>query len=255
MSEGCTWESSKLSAEPRGSSSRSWPDGRLTGSRSYPFFFRPRWWQGRFCWVWVWRSTPVPSANPRLPRRLDLPAHEPFSGDMSMPAFRIRGVLSLSVLLLVAACGGSDTTSPPATPSAISIISGNGQSGFVGQTLTTPLTVKVSSSSGGALKGATVTFAVTSGAASISPSSSDTDSLGQAKTTVTLGATPGNVAITATVAGTALTASFTVTAGSSNTNTACSGSSPQTLALGAVMARASGTGICLSGTSSGAEYA
>jgi hypothetical protein len=135
------------------------------------------------------------------------------------------------------------------------VLSGNGQVGLVGQTLSSPLVVKVASSSGVAVHGATVTFAVTSGAGTVSPTSATTDSSGQAKTQVTLGSSPGTVVVTATVVGTQLTATFSVTAGSTSTSLACSTSSPQTPAAGTVLPAVSGTGICLGGGTTGAEYA
>jgi hypothetical protein len=115
--------------------------------------------------------------------------------------------------------------------------------------------VKVAASNGAAVKGAAVVFAVTTGSATLNPSSTVTDSTGQAKTNVTLGSTPGTVVITASVTGTSLTATFTLTAGGGSTNTACQSSSPQTPAAGAVLPSVTGTGICLGGGTAGAEYA
>lgn len=173
-----------------------------------------------------------------------------------MSAPRLREVLSLVVMVAIAACGGGGTepsgTNPSTAPAAVVAVSGNGQSGLVGTQLSLPLVVKVTTSAGAAVAGANVNFVVTSGAASVSPATAATDAAGQAKTTVTLGSTAGNVTVTATVAGTALSTSFVVTAGSSTVSTACSTGSPQTLALGEVRPGVSGSGLCLAG---GAEYA
>ncbi|HVX40926.1 MAG TPA: Ig-like domain-containing protein [Gemmatimonadaceae bacterium] len=172
-----------------------------------------------------------------------------------MIAPRLRGALSLGVLLALVACGGGGGTEPSKpTPSAVDIVSGNNQVGFVGSPLSSPLIVKVSSN-GAPLSGVTVTFAVTSGAASVSPASATTDVNGQASTTVTLGASSGSVQVTATVAGTSLTTTFTETAGSSSTSLACQTSSATLPAVGAVNAGLSGTGICLGGGTTGADYA
>jgi hypothetical protein len=174
-----------------------------------------------------------------------------------MFALRVRGALLVGVAGIAAACGGSGTEpSGPTlvTPSAVAIVSGNGQVGLVGSALSTPLVVKVTSGSA-AVKGATVTFSVSAGAASVSPSSVTTDSTGQAKTLVTLGSSPGPVTISATVSGTSLTATFAITAGTTVVTSACTGSSPTTPALGGVLPGVGGSGTCLGGGTAGAEYA
>ena len=170
---------------------------------------------------------------------------------------RWAGPLVIACAAMVAAACGSGTSEPKgnAAASHIQIVSGNGQVGLVGQTLSAPLTVKVTSSTGVPLPGVTVTFAVTSGAASLSPATTTTDATGQAKTNVTLGSSPGTVQITATVNGTALVTSFVVTIGSSTTTLACTGAQPQTPALGGVLPGVGGTGICLGGGTAGADYA
>jgi hypothetical protein len=125
----------------------------------------------------------------------------------------------------------------------------------VGQPLSLTLKVKVTTTSGAAVKGAAVAFAVTSGAASVSPASTTTDSSGLAKTSVTLGASPGNVQITATVAGTAISTTFSATAGSSTVTLACTGATPQTPAVGTVLPLGNVSGVCLGGVTGGADYA
>lgn len=173
-----------------------------------------------------------------------------------MLAARVRVAFSLLAGVVIAACnGGSEPTGTGSnTPTTIGIVSGNAQVGLVGQPLSTPLVVKVTSTSG-VVKGATVTFAVTSGSATVSPATTTSDNLGQAKTQVTFGSTPGAVSISASISGTSLVTVFSLTSGASNVTTACSTSSPQTPAAGNVLPGMSGTGICLSGGTSGAEYA
>lgn len=164
-------------------------------------------------------------------------------------------LLTVFAAMVATACGTS-TSEPRGNAAAnIQIVSGNGQVGLVGQTLSAPLIVKVTSSSGAALSGATVTFAVTSGTATVSPASTTTDATGQAKTTVTLGSSPGTVQVSATVNGTTLAATFVITIGSSTTSLACATSNPQTPAAGGVLPGVSGTGICLAGGTTGADYA
>ena len=168
---------------------------------------------------------------------------------------RIRGVVSLSLVAGIAACGsGSSEPSGSSRPSALDIVSGNGQVSLIGTALSTPLVVKVSAE-GSPVKGATVTFAVASGSATVSPTTSVTDANGQARTQVTLGSSPGEVSITAVVAGTNLKVTFLETAGASSISAACQSGSPTSPAAGAVLPGVSGTGICLGGGASGAEYA
>jgi hypothetical protein len=172
-----------------------------------------------------------------------------------MLASRIRGALKVCSVLAIAACANnSEPNTPPNTPSALDVVSGNGQVGLVGAALSLPLTVRVTSS-GTAVSGVSVTFTVVSGAASVSPGTATTDASGQAKTQVTLGSSPGNITITAAVAGTNLTATFLETAGTSTVTVACQSASPTTPAVGGVLAAVSGPGICLGGGTAGADYA
>ena len=176
-----------------------------------------------------------------------------------MSAVRSRALWSGLVVaagILLGACGGSEPTGNNGfTATNIAIAGGNGQVGSPGQTLTTPLAVKVTNASGSPVKGTTVTFSVASGAATVSPASSTTDINGQAQTTATLGSTAGTVVVNATVNGTQLIATFVLTAGGTTANSACSTSSPQTFTLGQVSAGVTGTGICLSGGTAGADFA
>jgi Big-like domain-containing protein len=176
-----------------------------------------------------------------------------------MSAVRSRVLWSGLVVaagVFLGACGGSEPTGNNGfTATNIAIAGGNGQVGAPGQTLPTPLAVKVTNASGSPVKGSTVTFTVASGAATVSPGTATTDVNGQAQTTVTLGSTTGTVVVNATVNGTQLIATFVLTAGGTAANTACSTSSPQTFTLGQVSAGVTGTGICLSGGTAGADFA
>jgi hypothetical protein len=171
-----------------------------------------------------------------------------------MIASRIRGALCFAIGAGIVAC--ESPSGPPAQPpaGAVSVVSGNGQVGQTNQTLSDPLAVRVASSTGVAIKGATVNFSVTAGTATVAPAAATTDTLGIAKTVVTLGSSPGTVTISAAVAGTSLTATFSVTAGSTSTNSACQTSAAQTPGAGTVLPSVSGTGICLGGGTSGADY-
>jgi hypothetical protein len=167
----------------------------------------------------------------------------------------VRGAVSLCLVVLAAACGsGSSEPSGSGGPSAVDIVSGNGQVQLIGTPLTSPLVVRVTSS-GTIVKGATVTFAVTAGSATVSPTTAVTDATGLAKTQVTLGSSPGQVTIVASVSGTNLKATFVETAGSSTIVAACSAGAATTPAVGEIRPGVSGTGLCLGGGASGAEYA
>ncbi|MEO7085998.1 MAG: hypothetical protein ABI442_06690 [Gemmatimonadaceae bacterium] len=161
---------------------------------------------------------------------------------------------AVAATAIATACSGSDTAPAGGAPTSIAIVSGNGQVGLIGTPLSVPLVVRVTSN-GTTVSGAAVTFAATSGAASVSPASATTDGTGQAKTTVTFGATSGNVAVSATVQGTSLSLSFIETAATSSLTQACASGSPLSPAAGAVIPGISGTGVCLSGGTTGAEYA
>ena len=88
---------------------------------------------------------------------------------------------------------------PPAT--AISMVSGNNQTGGAGQPLRYPLVVVVTNASGIPVAGVTVNFAVTAGGGTLWGTQSTTDSQGVAYTTLTLGPTPGTNTVTATASG------------------------------------------------------
>jgi hypothetical protein len=171
-----------------------------------------------------------------------------------MNAPRLRGALVMSAAVALAACGGSTSEPGGITPSAVAVVSGNGQVGLVGSVLAVPLAVKVTAN-GSSVRGASVSFAVTAGAASVSPATATTDTAGVAKTQLTLGSSPGNVTVTATVAGTSLAASFVETVAASQTTQACTSSAATTPTVGSVQPGLSGTGICLGGGATGAEYA
>ena len=83
------------------------------------------------------------------------------------------------------------------TLTGLTISTGNQQSTFVNTAFSVPLTVTVGSSQG-ALSGTPVTFAVTSGSATVATPNATTNSNGQASTAVTAGATAGPVVVTAT---------------------------------------------------------
>ncbi len=102
------------------------------------------------------------------------------------------------------------TATAPLTPTRLVSVSGDGQTGTVGNALAAPLVVRVLDQHGNVLSGRTVTFSVNPSDGSLNPKSGTTDSQGQAQTELTLGSTQGTYTVTATVG--TLTATWTATA-------------------------------------------
>jgi plastocyanin len=116
-----------------------------------------------------------------------------------MERFRsLNYVWTLAVACIVAACS-SGTTDPDPDP-VIAAASGSGQSATVGEALGDPLVVRVTRSGAG-VSGASVSWAVTGGGGSVSPTTSTTDASGNASTTWTLGPTAGANMVQASSAG------------------------------------------------------
>jgi ABC-type glycerol-3-phosphate transport system substrate-binding protein len=104
----------------------------------------------------------------------------------------------LAAVAVATTCGGDATG--PAVPTSITLVSGNGQSGVVGQALPNALVVKVVDASGAGVPGVTVNWSVTSGGGSLSATSTTTDQSGQALVTLTPGPIAGTNTVSATVA-------------------------------------------------------
>ncbi len=115
-----------------------------------------------------------------------------------MPARRSWFSGVLTALLAMGACSDSGG---PSGPSAVAVVSGGGQSAHVNAALAQPLVVRVTGSGGAAFPGATVAWTVTSGSATLAPTSSASDADGRATTVVTLGSTPGVVVVSASTSG------------------------------------------------------
>jgi len=131
------------------------------------------------------------------------------------PLRRLRRIAApLSIAILAAGCGGGDGPTPPppqpALPAAIAPTSGSGQQGAAGLALPIPLVARVTDAQGRPLAGVNVTWQVTAGGGTITPTSAATDAAGEARAQWTLGTTAGANAATATIAGLAA-AQFTAT--------------------------------------------
>ena len=93
---------------------------------------------------------------------------------------------------------------------AVTKVSGDSQTGAVGQALAQPLVVLVNDSTGHPIAGTGVTFAVTAGGGNLGTASPTTGANGQAQTTWTLGGPAGSQGVSASIAG-ASGASFSAT--------------------------------------------
>ena len=103
------------------------------------------------------------------------------------------------------------------SPVSLAVSDGNNQTAPAGSVLTKALRVVVNGRAGVGVPGVTVNFAVTSGTATLSGSSSQTDNNGLAGVGLTLAAAAGDVVVTATIAGGKLSpVQFTLTASSSS---------------------------------------
>lgn len=84
-------------------------------------------------------------------------------------------------------------------PASVTRVNGQGQQGAPGTQLPTPLTVNVRNAAGQPVQGATASFVVIEGDATVTTATATTDNQGNASTRVTLGSTPGVVRVRATV--------------------------------------------------------
>ena len=167
---------------------------------------------------------------------------------------RHRGAWWIFAFVLAAACKG-DTEPTGSRIRSLTPVGGDNQTGFVSTSLSSPLVVEAKGTDGKALPGVTVTFRVTSGAATVDPASSVTDAAGRAQTRLTFGATPGVVQVEAAVEGSSVTTTFVLASGVASTTIACQAGSPTLPGARDVTPGLSGTGICLSGGPTGADYA
>ena len=101
---------------------------------------------------------------------------------------------------------------PPPTPTLLSIVSGNNQSGLTGEALANPFVVEVRDQYDDPMQGVTVTFAVRAGGGSLSATTATTDANGLAQSTLTLGSEPGTNTVEAAVEGISRTEVFSAEA-------------------------------------------
>lgn len=139
-----------------------------------------------------------------------------------------RGLGGVTLLATLYACKGESTAPDGGTPSGtgtvLAAVTGNAQSARVGTQLPNPLVARLTRN-GQPLAGEVVTFTVTSGGGSVTPSSATTDADGRAQTTLTLGTNPGANTVQASGAGAQMTFTATGTSGSPATIAVLSGNS------------------------------
>ena len=106
----------------------------------------------------------------------------------------------------------AEVTPPPPIPTTLEYVSGDNQSGLIGETLMQPFAVKVHDQYDDPMEGVTVTFVVSIGGGSLSDTSVDTDPNGLAQSTLTLGSEPGTNTVEASVEGLSQMAVFSAEA-------------------------------------------
>jgi len=99
--------------------------------------------------------------------------------------------------MIVAGCGEGTTSGPRIA--SIEIVSGTPQSGPIGSTLLQPLVVQILDQSGAPVAGVLVTWQVTAGGGTVTPSQSASDADGFASTSFRLGAALGVNTVTARI--------------------------------------------------------
>src|SRR5690606_665767 len=105
-------------------------------------------------------------------------------------------------------------TAVPGSPTTVALISGNNQSGAVGQALASPISVEARDQYGNPVPSAAVTIAVTAGGGSLGGSSATTGSDGRASLpTWTLGTTAGAQSLRVTAGTGAVDVNATATPG------------------------------------------
>ena len=100
-----------------------------------------------------------------------------------------------TVEVSVAGISQTEIFNAEATPTTLSIISGENQKGSIGEPLANPFIVQVHDQYGQPMEGVIVTFAVTAGDGSLSTTAVTTDANGEAESTLTLGTAAGTYTV------------------------------------------------------------
>ena len=168
-----------------------------------------------------------------------------------MHAPRCRGALvPIAIVFLAALSACNSGTEPkPTGPAQLSVSPVS--NGAVGTSV--PIAVTLKTADNKAMANTAVTFQVTAGPGSVSPSTTTTDANGQAQTTLTFGSTAGQVEVTITVPSAMLSrVVYTTGIGAAPT---CNAGSALSLSPGEVRTPIATLGVCVSGGTGGAEFA
>ena len=110
--------------------------------------------------------------------------------------------LSLVTGLVLVSCGGSDAPTDPVVQLVIEILTGDGQSATVGQSVSSSPTVRVRNTDGQPVSGVAVTFSVAGGGGTVSGANQTTGTDGSASVgSWTLGQTAGSNTLRASASG------------------------------------------------------
>jgi adhesin/invasin len=150
----------------------------------------------------------------------------------------LRSLLLLGAVATALYCSGSHPDGPPEAPAAIALYDGDGQTAEAGTVVPLVPRVRVTSSSGAPVAGATVLFAVKSGAGAVTGASAQSNADGVAgPVRWTLGPGAGTQQLAATVTGLAsVTFTATATAGAPASVTINAGNNQSATAGSAVAA-------------------
>lgn len=135
-------------------------------------------------------------------------ARHPGTARASAPRRACTAAWVIGAGLAASACSGPTGT---VLISSLDVISGNGQTAAPASVLPEPLVLRVTATNGGGIPGQTVTFQVTAGGGSVSPTSGVSDARGLVSVTWTLGPSPSGDEMTAGVAGATTSGSPIVT--------------------------------------------
>jgi Bacterial Ig-like domain (group 1) len=111
----------------------------------------------------------------------------------------LRSTLAVCAAVLGLAACHDDSTTAPATATAVTVLSGGSQSGTVGAALPAPIVVQVKDQNGSAMAGVAVTLTVGTASGSVSATQLTTDANGQVTVSWTLGTVAGTDTLAAQV--------------------------------------------------------
>lgn len=161
------------------------------------------------------------SAEDRYGNAVAVSTFEWASSDPGVASVNQTGVVTASALgtaTITATAEGVEgsssvtVTDPGTSPSSMTAVGGDGQTGVVGEALGAPLSVRVLNSDGDPLEGISVGWSVTAGDGSVAAASTATDGQGEAEVVWTLGTVAGGEQAVEAVVGGLAPVTFSATA-------------------------------------------